>query len=115
MTLAEALALVESQKGVIASKDEVIKTLTWLGSVIVGGLSTAVLVLWNANKKNTEYIRDQDKANLSLLGELGKNHQIMGIDISKIEVMNSKEIIPVLQEIKNKFDNFIDSYLKKHE
>lgn len=101
----------------LEAKSESIKMLIWLGGSMVTGLTTGLVALWFKNQKCEEhakelnsYIREQDKANLSLLADIAKNYEIMSIDVNKIEKMTSGEIKDILVSLKNK----INILLKDH-
>jgi hypothetical protein len=77
-----------------------INLILWIGGVITVAMSSAVAVLWYAKEKRDNYIREQDKANQSLLMEIANNYKSMGVDVSKIEQLVSKEIKPSVDEVR---------------
>ncbi len=52
-------------------------------------LIAANVIQWKKSIKDSEYIREQDKANLEMLSTLSKNAELLGSDVGEIKSKTS--------------------------
>ena len=79
----------------------VAKLILYIGIPVVGGLVTALGILWKSKESAEVYIREQDKANTQILTNLSKMLEIIHLDITNLPDDVAKELSGVLNEIKS--------------
>lgn len=77
------------------------KLILYIGIPVVGGLVTALGILWNAKENRDTYIREQDKANIQVLTNLSKMFEVMHVDISNLPKDVAQELSGILLELKS--------------
>ena len=105
------LQIVSTAPDIVESQEAIVQILIWLGSAGILGLSTVVIVLWKSKIKDTEYIREQDKANLEMLNGVFKFLEHIGADTSKIHdiVSENKNNHSRLEELRREFVKYLSS------
>jgi hypothetical protein len=97
---------------IIQQESANLQIVVWLGSIIISMLIAALTALWRENRKQGDYIKEQDKANILLLTEMGHFMRSLGIDVSKIDNLLTGNISNNITEIKMIL-NSIDKQINK--